>query len=400
MRIWEDYYRILQVHYNAEQEVVEGAYRRLCKKYHPDINRSAASEDKIKQINNAYETLKNPDTRKAYHKKWLDRNKAVHKQEVNEKPQWQKGFDAVIDKEAQEAVNQYIKYLSDKKYTKAYNMLLTRNKRQVNVEDFIEWQKNVSKIYGIGFFETRVFNTYDNVKLNDQFYKKVIEFEVKMSEKNLKTGRVYQYKFTKMVGLENNRWGIYLEYEDIKTLIHKFEYLYHSGRKKTAAQGYAEYQMLKDEITGLKSKKGFLEELEREKNRFLRYMNTFCVAVFAMDSEKDLSEEYYRYIAYTINQCIRNTDVIAHIDQGVFSVLYTETSYAQAQIAARNVYNTLIENLKKYHKKDINFKCGVYEHTGRNVVETFNIACSLAEIELEHDSDDYTGMGFGSANES
>lgn len=36
----EDYYRILQVHYLAEPEIIESAYKRLAKKYHPDVNKN------------------------------------------------------------------------------------------------------------------------------------------------------------------------------------------------------------------------------------------------------------------------------------------------------------------------------------------------------------------------
>ncbi|MDR3121260.1 MAG: DnaJ domain-containing protein, partial [Clostridiales bacterium] len=36
---WEDYYSVLQVHYRADSDMISGAYRRLSKKYHPDVNK-------------------------------------------------------------------------------------------------------------------------------------------------------------------------------------------------------------------------------------------------------------------------------------------------------------------------------------------------------------------------
>ena len=51
MSKWIDYYKILQVHSSAEFEIIESAYKRLCKKYHPDINRSYDSVEKITIIN-------------------------------------------------------------------------------------------------------------------------------------------------------------------------------------------------------------------------------------------------------------------------------------------------------------------------------------------------------------
>lgn len=50
---FEDYYRILQVHNLAEPEVIESAYKRLVKKYHPDYNRDGNAEEIMKKIQNS-----------------------------------------------------------------------------------------------------------------------------------------------------------------------------------------------------------------------------------------------------------------------------------------------------------------------------------------------------------
>jgi curved DNA-binding protein CbpA len=52
-----DYYRILQVHEEAEVEVVQAAYRTLSKKYHPDANKEPNAEERMKQLNEAYAVL-------------------------------------------------------------------------------------------------------------------------------------------------------------------------------------------------------------------------------------------------------------------------------------------------------------------------------------------------------
>jgi curved DNA-binding protein CbpA len=62
-----DAYKVLQVDSEAEDEVIQAAYRRLAQKYHPDVVGSAsASADRMAAINKAYETLKDPDRRRAY----------------------------------------------------------------------------------------------------------------------------------------------------------------------------------------------------------------------------------------------------------------------------------------------------------------------------------------------
>ena len=62
----DDMYEILQVHHAAEPEVVEAAYRRLARKYHPDVNKSAQAEGMMAALNRAYEVLGDPDKRAAY----------------------------------------------------------------------------------------------------------------------------------------------------------------------------------------------------------------------------------------------------------------------------------------------------------------------------------------------
>lgn len=65
----KNYYDILEVNKNASPEVIEKAYKTLVKKYHPDLQTISSKEDaenKMKELNEAYEILSNPDKRKAY----------------------------------------------------------------------------------------------------------------------------------------------------------------------------------------------------------------------------------------------------------------------------------------------------------------------------------------------
>ncbi len=61
-----DYYATLQVHPEADQEVISAAYRRLAAKYHPDVSASPDAAEKMKQLNKAYEVLSDSDRRAAY----------------------------------------------------------------------------------------------------------------------------------------------------------------------------------------------------------------------------------------------------------------------------------------------------------------------------------------------
>jgi molecular chaperone DnaJ len=61
-----DYYEILGVSRDADKDEVKHAYRRLARKYHPDVNKEAGAEERFKEINRAYEVLSEPELRARY----------------------------------------------------------------------------------------------------------------------------------------------------------------------------------------------------------------------------------------------------------------------------------------------------------------------------------------------
>lgn len=63
---YKDYYQILGVDRKASQDDIRKAYRRLARKYHPDVSKETDAEARFKEINEANEVLKDPEKRATY----------------------------------------------------------------------------------------------------------------------------------------------------------------------------------------------------------------------------------------------------------------------------------------------------------------------------------------------
>lgn len=63
---FKDYYQTLGVDKGASSEVIQRAYKKLARKFHPDVNQAPGAEDRFKEISEAYEVLKDPKKRQTY----------------------------------------------------------------------------------------------------------------------------------------------------------------------------------------------------------------------------------------------------------------------------------------------------------------------------------------------
>jgi curved DNA-binding protein len=86
---YKDYYEILGVTRGADAEEVKRAYRKLARKYHPDVSKEKNAENKFKELQEAYEVLRDPEKRSAYNHLGRDYRTG---QQFRPPPDWSQRF--------------------------------------------------------------------------------------------------------------------------------------------------------------------------------------------------------------------------------------------------------------------------------------------------------------------
>ena len=85
---YKDYYQTLGVARDASEEAIKRAYRKLARKYHPDVSKERNAEERFKEVSEAYETLRDVEKRRAYDQ--LGRFRSG--QEFRPPPDWERQF--------------------------------------------------------------------------------------------------------------------------------------------------------------------------------------------------------------------------------------------------------------------------------------------------------------------
>ncbi|MEJ2274150.1 MAG: DnaJ C-terminal domain-containing protein [Woeseiaceae bacterium] len=87
---YKDYYKIMGVERDATQDDIKRAYRKLARKYHPDVSKEADCEAKFKDVNEAYSVLRDAEKRAAYDQLGSDWKSG---QDFRPPPDWDSGFE-------------------------------------------------------------------------------------------------------------------------------------------------------------------------------------------------------------------------------------------------------------------------------------------------------------------
>lgn len=349
---WEDYYKILQVHFMAEPEVIEGAYKRLSKKYHPDVNKAIYAEETMKLINKAYDILSDPVARKQYFIRWIEKYSGLNSIQEGHYATLHADFSSESIKSV---LVEYLDLILKQKFDLAFELISENDKKNISKKEFIKWQTVVSEVFELKSYECFIKSVYSDIKIKHCFFETVVDFRVRVIEMNSVMDRLEEDEFSKSIVLENNTWRIFLGYKDLGAVISKFGDLVNLKKQRLANRKKFQKQSNIDFVSGLLNKKGFTEKAENEQIRHNRYGNVFSIILCEIDDCDKWSEIRYnavRQAAEVINSSLRSLDLSCRWKGKKFIILLPETNSASANEVACKIQKKvcqMINNQGKYY---------------------------------------------------
>lgn len=341
MESWVDYYSILQVRAQDERATIESMYKKLCKKYHPDLNPSPDAESRMKDINCAWEVLRDQDKRQVYHREWLRRNAPAppkaprHYAAPPPRPQPPpKPPRPAPPDPARTVLAQYFLGIADGRYEDVYELLCRQDKTNIPYDSFLRWQTSVAASYHIESFHILSSKRYDDFPLGDGTTCVAERITLEITEKNLREEQTATYRLVKFVVQENDVWHVYLGYRDVEFIVEQFSLL--SGM---AAE---HFKRGTDMATGLPNRIGFLEKCRAEAYRFERYTRLCTMGIARIVPERStLEQEVLRRIevqaGFSLRATVRLIDLVGILGEGYYAVLLSETGEREARMAARRI---------------------------------------------------------------
>ena len=209
----------------------------------------------------AYEVLSDPDKRRNYDAEW--------KNKLNEPDEFDKNPGTAYSK-AVAVLDEYLRNIMVNSLHSSYELFSNADKRIISRKDFIIWQSAVAKIFCIKDYCCRICETCENVEINRYVFSRAVKVSVEMIEYNEVMDMLEKNDFSKLVVYEEGKWRVFIGHESIQPLISKFKAIKGLLAAKSVIHELNEIHSKADKSTGLLNRRGIIERIESEIQRFDR----------------------------------------------------------------------------------------------------------------------------------
>jgi diguanylate cyclase (GGDEF)-like protein len=375
MNEFEDYYKILQVHYLAEPEIIKEAYRRLSKMYHPDVSKSKDAEETMKQMNRAYEVLSDPEARKHYYKQWMLAYSGINNRNIKAE---QQVHTAIVP--IQRVLEQYLGFIAKQKFEAAYDLLSEKDKTNISRKEFIKWQTTVFEVFELKKFQCSFHDFYSDFYIQENLYDIVINFNVTIEEMNNVMESMEKHQFSKNVILENKQWRIILGHKELDSMMHKYDELIQLKKKKQSNKRKLQKQTNIDPLSGMLNRRGFLERAKNEQSRYSRYGNPFSIILCEIDHGDHWLEERIHVIEQVgelIKSSLRALDISCRWKSKKFLILLPETNYHSSNKVVNKIQFQLKQTIMQAFNPNYSLRYVVVEQEYSTLIELIRRAEEL-----------------------
>lgn len=379
-----NHYQILRVTMGASKSDITAAYRRLCKLYHPDINREPGAEERMKEINVAYHILRDEARRREYDRqlrfqgaaqpappprpaaeprpearaeapppksgesarRWFFAGFRTAKKEKEEKDREQ-----AQAREAQEqaaaALREYFTCLRENRHENAYQLLCRHDREAVTLQSFCKWRTAVGKLFEVESFEMDEGEAVGSLKAEAGIFSRARKYRITVTELNRTDDSREQTQCVKYVLPEDGGWRVFLGYRDLADISKIYDDLSRRQKQNEMSRRWEEYCRQTCREIDMLSMEGLFREARRELYRCRRYGQVMTVACYNVAPRLGASEEEMADIvascAKTLNKALRVTDIPAYIGNGLFVVLFVELK----KRSAGTIVNRMAEKMQK-----------------------------------------------------
>ena len=324
MEKFTDYYRLLEVHYDASPEVIRAAYHKLSAVFHPDSN---SGSNAMALLNVAYDTLSDEKKRAAYHKKWL-------KNYGKDTSVGALDFAVATPDTARDAVaamDDFFYSILNGYYERAYARLTEEDKAEVSLKDFTDFRKAVDACYEMKSYTVKFIKMLTGSLVGSVSYRRAAEIEVSVKEYDIAKNLDNSEKVVKYAVYDGAGWKVVLNMHSIKNATTRFRLLAEKIDNFDPIMLYRNAAKKIDYSTGLLSEFGLTEELEKEFYRCKRYRRPLSI-VSVTGANEDIEK-----IARAIRPVLRMSDFAGITDSGAIAVVMPETDILKATLAEKKI---------------------------------------------------------------